>query len=557
MKNAKGFRTWTLVTILTGLFLALFSPGFAGDGDGEKGDKKDLEERIEKLERKVAQDRLKITGDLRVTLDNIDATMAGRFNGLALQKGIVDTLFFLGATGAFPSRPDDVGQYIAANYGDYLFFQNNLTFDNLKQSFGSFPAEAQGALFNMLLPNTWVPEQDYQNETLYTTRLRLNLRADVMENLSFNGRLTMYKTWGDSTGVQVFNGAPNSFTLDGTNAGTPNSDIVRVDRAYFSWKKLAGSKWYLSIGRRPSTYGPPYHIRDNELRQGTPNGHVVNYQFDGITLGYNLNHWLPGNTFRLCYGVGFESGFGSGDQLKAPADRLSDTQLGGINWDIYNTDEMNIQMTAFGAWNVTDGFNGLVVLPADPLSGNSINAPVVLRYTPSANLGDMYLMDILLERHEMNFSWFLSYAYTQSQPNPVTTPFGGMFSDPFETPEDQSGSSIYAGIRMPLGNSSHVGLEYNHGSEYWFNFSQGADDIIGSKLATRGDVFEAYWIHGFNKGLGRARANLRLSAMYYDYEYSGSGWHVGAPKKLDEMPILAFPTYQDALDLRTSLVIKF
>ena len=74
---------------------------------------------------------------------------------------------------------------------------------------------------------------------MYTSRLRLNLGADVAENVTFDGRLGMYKVWGDSTAVQVFNGQPTSIGVDGTTVGVPNSDILRVERAYFTWKDIA------------------------------------------------------------------------------------------------------------------------------------------------------------------------------------------------------------------------------------------------------------------------------------------------------------------------------
>jgi hypothetical protein len=237
---------------------------------------------------------------------------------------------------------------------------------------------------------------------------------------------------------------------------------------------------------------------------------------------------------------------------------MDDVHFGGINWDIYNTDTMKIQTTVLGAWDITDGFNGLLVLPNDPVSGNPINAPVVLRYTPSAHLGDVYLGNVVLERDEGPVTWFVSYSHMESKADNVTTPFGGLFADPFDIPEDQSGWSVYAGARFPVGNG-YLGVEYNHGSQYWFNFTQAADELVYSKLATRGDVYEGYWIHEFKEGLGRARAKFRLGVQYYEYDYSGSGWQVGAPKELggDMAPILGFPTYKDALDIRASLSMKF
>jgi len=507
----------------------------------------DQEDRIEKLEVKAAKDRVQWGGQMRVTADSIHATMAERFDGLALQKGIVDTIFYYGSTGLLPMGPTDVPDYIASHYADYLYFQDGLSFDQLRAAVGMFPPEMQEALIGALLPATHRDSYDYDNDIIYTTKLELDLHADIKERLAFTGRLGMYKAWGDSTGVGVFNGFPNSFTIDGTNTtGTPNSDIVRVERAYFDWKHILGSNWYLSVGRRPSTEGPPLHIKTD--------------QFDGITLGVALDDKVPGMTFRFCYGLGFESGWGNADQLQAPADRLDDVHFGGINFDIFRSDKTFVQTTILGAWGVTDGFKGLIVLPADPVSGNDIKAPVVLRYSPAANLGDIYLGEVLLERTEDNgIDWFLSFAYMMSNADNVTTPFGGLFSDPFDTPEDHEGWSAYAGVRFPIGEKDFLGFEYNHGSKYWFNFTQAADDLVGSKLATRGDVYDLYWTHEFKEGLGRARAKLLLSLMYYDFDYSGSGWNVGAPKPLDGdvPPILAFPTYSDAFDARLGLTVNF
>ena len=64
---------------------------------------------------------------------------------------------------------------------------------------------------------------DADNSILYTTRLRLNMKAKVWDNVNFSGRLNMYKNWGDSTGTQVFDSF-DSFTMDGTNSGNTTGD---------------------------------------------------------------------------------------------------------------------------------------------------------------------------------------------------------------------------------------------------------------------------------------------------------------------------------------------
>lgn len=511
---------------------------------------KDLEKRVMKNERKSALDRINFTGDFRFEANSISTTTPDHFNGMQLQNLMVNTMFYMGATGSMmpPADIGDIDAFIAQNYAQYLYFTDNLTFDWLKDQVGMFPPEQMQGLMQYLLPHTYTPGYDFDNELLYTSRLRLNINADVYKNVSFAGRLSMYKTWGDSTGVQIFNGQSNSFNIDGNTSGVPNSDILRVERAYFDWKNIGGAPLYLSIGRRPSTGGPPLHYRQGEPRQGTPMGSLIDFQFDGITFGWHISET---STARLCYGLGYENGYGNG--VLTPTSALDDAWFFGLNWDIYKTDDMLIQTTIARGFDLTDGFGGLVSLPVNPVTGAEIGAPIVMRFTPSENLGDMDIMGIVLTRRDGPVDWFVNYNYNKSHPNDVTTPFGGLFSDPFETPESQTGHMYYVGAKFNFNDDqTAIGLEYNHGSEYWFNFTPAQDDLIGAKTATRGDVFEIYLLHQINKHF-----QFKLDYIDYSYDYSGSGWHMGAPKELDSTPILGFPTYDSANMWKLGLVAKF
>ena len=494
---------------------------------------KDLEKRLMKTERKSALDRVNFTGDFRFEAYSLNASFDDYFDGMMLQRMLVDTLFYFGATGMPPMGPDDVPNFIRENYADYLYYLDNVvTFDWLKETLGQFPPEVQEGLLAALVPATFQEGYDWDNSLLYTNRLRLQMNARVSDSVDFAGRLAMYKVWGDSTGVQTFNGQPTSINWDGTTTTVPNSDILRVERAYFTWHS---PKFYLSIGRRPSSGGAPLNFRNDEPRGGTPLGSIINYQFDGATLGWHIN---DKSTFRLCYGVGFESGFGGGELLKRPSDRIDDAMFLGINWDIWNTEDVFVQATVAKAYDVTDGFNGLVVLPVDPVTGQDVPAPVVLRYSPTANLGDISWASIVGIIHPGPFDLFATVSYMESDPNDITTPFGGLFSDPFETPEKRDGHMFYLGARYNFANNkTKIGLEYNKGSQYWFNFAIAEDDIIAPKTAVRGDVWEVYLTHRITKGF-----ILKLDYMKYNYDYSGSGWNLGAPKPLNETPILGFPT---------------
>jgi hypothetical protein len=403
-------------------------------------------------------------------------------------------------------------------------------------------------------PNVFVPGYKDNNKIMYTNRLRLKFNAKVSENVSFEGRLSMYKAFGDSTGVQVFNGQPNSLTMDGTNAGVPNSDIVRVERAYFSWNNIGGSKFYFSIGRRPSTYGPPMNYRQDEPRGGTPSGALFDFQYDGMTLGYHLSDKM---VWRVCYGVGYESGYGSGDILKLPQDRLKDMHLIGGVLDLWTTDKTFIQATVAHAFNVTDGFNGLVVFPSNPLTGDSVNAPVVMRFTPTGNLGSINLAGVDVTRRQGPMDLYISGNYSGTRPNGVTGPFGGLMTDPYGTPEDHNGYMALVGVRYNFpwhDEATKLGFEFNHGTKYWFNFAQAQDDIIAPKTNTRGEVYEIYLTHRISP-----RFLFKADALKYNYRYSGSGWHVGAPKALDtlETPLLGFPTYKDAFMATLGLTARF
>jgi Protein of unknown function (DUF3373) len=531
---------------------------------------KDIDERVRETERKSYLDRLNWSGDYRFEAHTIRGSIPSHYDGMALQNLVVRTLWLTA-----PSSQGGLGMgfdpamlqamtpaqfkgfldsQVTGNYSSYQFFTNNLSFNQLKQSMGQFPAEMQQALMSYLMqaPGVFVSKYNGDNDVLYTNRLRLRFNSKIADNLSVDARLSMYKVFGDSTGVQVFNGQPNTLAIDGTTTRVPSGDMLRVERAYFNWTNIAGSKMYLSIGRRPSTEGPPLNFRNDEPRGGTPMGSLFDYQYDGMTLGYHLT---DKTTARVCYGVGYSAGFGNGDLLKTPADRLKDVHLVGAMVDLVETDKTFVQALVAHAWNVTDGFNGEVVLPNNPITGDLVGAPVIMRFTPSANLGGIYMYGLTMQRTLGPLDMFVSGNWVSLRPNGVTTPFGGLGSDPFETPVNHEGQMYYAGLRYNFPQNdgrSKVGFEFNHGTKYWFNFANAEDDIIAPKTQTRGNVFETYFTHRINPHF-----IFKADFIRYNYDYSGSGWHLGTPKKLDSLPLLGFPTYDVANMFTVGLTARF
>lgn len=557
----------------------------------------DLTDRLDDAERHSSLDRIEFTGDMRHKIDSL------QYDDVTFNPGVLvdfdnsfDTIsaYYFGApmagvtNGDLAAAENMVNGFLASPPAgvDTSALMDALTnYPGLDQAFLGYLAYPSGALGDQYYPMIEMPEKyDLDNSVLQTSRLRLNMKAKVWDNVKFSGRLVMYKNWGDSTGSKVFD-SWNSFTMDATNTGNTTGDLLHVDRAFFDWSNIGDSGFYLSIGRRPSTYGPPTEFRENEMRGGTPTGNVMNLNFDGITIGRHLEDitGIEGMVARFCYGQGYESEWGNGELFNNV--ETEDTHFAGFNFDLYNDGKNFLQTTIFTAQDIADGFKGVLAFPteyaelfAPTLYSDIQKFPTfnfVTRYQPSTNIGDINLGGLVFSRKEDNgINWFVSGGWTQLRPNGEAGMFGGMGTDAvFEATFSDDGSEIYmepvtatesktrdgygfyAGVQIPA-PMGKVGLEYNYGSKWYTPFTQVQDDVVGSKLATRGHVGEAYYIVEVNP-----RMFLKFGGIYYDYEYSGSGSPVGAPKKIKDIQngtaYSLLPVVDKAWDLNASITLKF
>ena len=562
----------------------------------------DLTDRLDDAERHSSLDRIEFTGDMRHKIDSlqyedvtwnpgIDVNFTPFFDEMVsvLQTGDSEFGGFVTFNPQDPAAGIAPGMYPTAldTMFNNLFQSNPTLYGQMLDGVMAYmmneqdPAYAPGI---MTFPMAKLDTYDIDNSILQTSRLRLNMKAKVWNNVKFSGRLTMYKNWGDSTGTKVFD-SWNSFTMDGTNSGSTSGDLLHVDRAFFDWSNINDTGFYLSIGRRPSTYGPPTEFRENEMRGGTPTGNVMNLNFDGITIGRHLEDvtGIPGMVARFCYGQGYESEWGNGELFNNI--ETEDTHFAGFNFDLYNDGKNFFQTTLFTAQDINDGFKGTIAFPtefgelfAPTLYSDMQKFPTfnfVTRVQPSTTIGDVNLGGIVFSRKEDNgVNWFVSGGWTQLRPNGEAGMFGGMGTDAiFEAKLSDDGSEIYmepvsatesktrdgygfyAGVQIPA-PMGKVGFEYNYGSKYYTPFTQVQDDVVGSKLATRGHVGEAYYIVEVNP-----RMFLKFGGIYYDYEYSGSGSPVGAPKKIkdiqDGTAYSLLPVVDKAWDLNASITLKF
>ncbi len=383
------------------------------------------------------------------------------------------------------------------------------------------------------------------NDLILTNKFRLNMKAKVNDQLSFDGRLAAYKVFGDSTGVEYNNGSLGDVTFDGTTSSLPHGDTIRLERAYFNYKFDTGSvPTNLSLGRRPATEGPPLEYSNYSLEGGSPLATIINWQFDGASLNFALEDAtnIPGAAFKLCYGMGFESDWGN----SAQAD-VNDVNMFGFIATMFDNDETSAVLNYAHASEITDGFTGLTVMPfivskdstgtytVDPNEGLFVS-----RMEPTTNIGDWDALSLLLRTNLAerfaDIDLFLATSWSRTDPsqisaNPWYEILGqGLLSSNNQL-ESHDGYSVYAGAVFPMPFDARLGVEYNWGSQYWFNFTGAEDSLVGSKLATRGQVLESYW----HQPIVEDKFFVTLGGRYYDYEYSGSGNPLGAPVKIDDL----------------------
>lgn len=446
---------------------------------------------------------------------------------------------------------------------------------------GATLAQFQGAMAAMAMGGMIPPANQYDadNDILYTTKFRMNMKARIDDHLSFTGRLAAYKVWGDSTGVNFNHGSMSDVSLDGTTASQPRGDLIHLERAYMNYKNQLGAvPVNFSLGRRPSTDGPPLEYAANSLEGGSPFGAVINWQFDGASLNFGLEDLtgIPGAAFKFCYGVGFESDYGNSGSLSSNP-QVDDVHLMGFISELFNNDITSVGLMYAYAPDLTDGFAGTTVMPfivsrADMDHDGTVeyyfepnNGGFISRMEPSTNIGDWQAASLLIrtnleEAVNTDIDLFLSTSMSSTDPsrishNPFYEMMGmGLLSSNGQL-EKHDGYSVYAGCVLPMPASGKLGFEYNWGSKYWFNFTGAEDSMTGSKLAARGQVFETY----YHQPVGGDHFFVTLGGRYYDYDYTGSGNPLGAPVKITEAMSTdaLFPVADKVWDVYLSATMRF
>jgi hypothetical protein len=367
------------------------------------------------------------------------------------------------------------------------------------------------------------------NDAFMTNRLWINMDWKATNHLSFSGQLAYNKAFGQRTDDD--NAGYNFENFDWVANENAYDDVIRVRSAYFLYKNdtffSVAIPWTFSIGRRPSTNGHLINMRDDD-GAASPMGHTINVEFDGLSSKFGLEDLtgINGMYVKFCAGRGMTSAahkftatpYANEDNINPNID------LAGLIFVPWNNGHYGIATQYYYANNLIDQQFDNTGKPLQTFStvGGLHSFTANLTINGIGNEWSDYLDDTTL---------FVSGAVSVTNPdreyahinpsNGTTYMSKGMLG----SSKSEAGYSVWVGLQMPslMSEDGRWGVEYNKGSAYWRSITYGEDTNIGSKIATRGDAYEAY----FTEPLVDDILSLQVRYTYIDYKYSGSNGFFG------------------------------
>ena len=377
-----------------------------------------------------------------------------------------------------------------------------------------------------------VSGKEYKNDGLYANRLWLNMGYAPKSDLMFKGTLAFNKAFGASYGQR---GTGQGYdTFDWVVNENLTDDKLRVREAYWLWMPTIGDRGFtFSAGRRPATNGFLTNLRDDDKAK-SPMGHIINMEFDGVSVSMKTGDVVEGSYLKLCLGRGLTNAKARFDMMgvdySTESNNLDNMDLVGAIAKLYDDGQYTAFAKYYRAFNVigNDMTSGKPTLASfGAMDGAALSLQV-------SGIGDE-INDFLDET-----IIFASFAWSNTLPDGKKM-LGSI--------ENESGTSIYAGIQMPNMTGGKFGLEYNQGSKYWRSFTYAEDSMIGSKMATRGNAIEAYWTQPLIDDI----FTMQVRYTQINYDYTGSNAFFGdggAPVSMTDAKTRGMDPVETAQDLR-------
>ncbi len=361
------------------------------------------------------------------------------------------------------------------------------------------------------------------NDSLLTSRLYLTMAAAPVEGLTFKGKLAIYSIWG----AELYHSEDGPFK-SWAGSSKASDTVMRVKEAYFVYSNSIGDQPIsFSIGRRPSTNGYLANYRENEQEPGSPAAHITNMEVDAAMVRLDWDRFIPGAYTKFVYGRAHAGEIQGvyGNKGLNPKGPYADLETGDEEVDFFVMPGM--------AYN--DGQYEVMYQWAHIFNtkGQEFNNPATKK--DAAGTADLFSLGFKANGIGDEISdfldetiFFISGAYTNYDADTGYQLLGSSNGG------SKSGSSIWAGIIIPdmITENGRIGFEYNHGSQYWTPMTWAEDTAIGSKIAVRGDAYEAYWNFDLF-GMKYLPSQIRYTYVQHDYtpNINCAGWV--APKPVD------------------------
>jgi hypothetical protein len=396
------------------------------------------------------------------------------------------------------------------------------------------------------------------NDTLFSNRLWLDMAYKPASNLSFHGRLSYSKIFGDTANHSQSNTNPGYADFDWVVNENSGDTSLNVKQVYFLYQSdtLFGAEVPVgaSIGRRPGTDGLLANFREDSQRQSAL-AHTVNSEFDGFSVKFTLDKVVPmtGSWLKVCGGKGLTNAkprFSFDGTDYSHDDNLhDDNNLLGVIYVPYDNGQYSVNINYAKSWNMI-GFDyanlqGIMMGTSAPTFQTVGDMTFMTANVVVNGIGEYGESDFL-----DNTKLFLSYAQSETNPNGTADGMLGSL-------DKQTGHSWWLGANFPcLLTDGNWGIEYNKGSKYWRSMTYAEDTMIGSKVATRGDAWEIY----YNKPIIDKKLSAQLRFTQINYDYTGSNMFFGAegtPMTMNEAKMSGLDPIEKATDIRAYIRYQF
>jgi len=357
------------------------------------------------------------------------------------------------------------------------------------------------------------------NDALITSRLYLDMKSAPNDKVSFQGQLAAYYIWGSHLIAE------DDPSFKSWSASSKASDtLMRVRKAYFIYSDDE-LPYSFSIGRRPSSDGFLINHRENVKEAGSPLAHITNMEVDAGMVKLNSDNLVQGSYLKLIYGRAHAGG------METLYDATGYRPYAQDDGDINENVDFFVALASLyddGQYRLM-GEHAIIFNTKGARAGIPIGAELPdggVNKSLDAGTAQLSALSLQVEGigDEINdflddTTFFASVARSLYEPDSGKELLG--------TTTDRRGYSYWFGVNVPdmITDGGKFGLEFNHGTQFWTPMTWAEDTAVGSKIAVRGDAYEAYWNFNF-LGEKNIPAQLRYTHIQHDYtpNIRCSGW---------------------------------